>query len=111
MTCVHEENNPYDIFPIKVCETGGDRAVCHLPMEISRVTKFLIQRGANVMATVISDYYRRSPLIQGGLEVPCSIDVWLASTVANDACLKRYKELITELCIEGETPQLLSKIS
>ena len=41
------------------------------------------------MATVISDYYRRSPLLQGGLEVTCSIDVRMASTVANDECLKR----------------------
>ena len=64
--CVHEGDNPYDIFAIKVCETGGDRAVCHLPMEIYRVTKCLIERGFNVVANVISDYYRRSPLIKGG---------------------------------------------
>ena len=40
------------------------------------------------MANVISDYYLKSPLIRGGLEVPCSIHVQMASTVANDACLK-----------------------
>ena len=34
-------------------------------MEISRVTKFFIDRGATVTAELTSGYYRRSPLIQG----------------------------------------------
>ena len=39
-------------------------------MELSRITKFLIDRGLKVEAQLSSTNYRRSPLIQGGLEIP-----------------------------------------
>ena len=56
------------------CEIGKDEIpVGHLPMEISRVTKFFIDRGATVTAELTREYYRRSPLIQGGLEIPCKM--------------------------------------
>ena len=55
-----------------MCEIGNETPVGHLPMEISRTTKFLIDRGATVTAELTSDHYRRSPLIQGGIEIPCS---------------------------------------
>ena len=43
----------------------------HLPIEISRITKLILQKDARVQATVTGGYYRRSPLIKGGLEVLC----------------------------------------
>ena len=55
-----------------MCEIGNETPVGHLSMEISRTTKFLIDRGATVTAELTSDHYRRSPLIQGGIEIPCS---------------------------------------
>ena len=42
-------------------------------MEISRTTKFLTDRGATVTAELTSDHYMRSPLIQGGVEIPCKV--------------------------------------
>ena len=65
LECLHEENNLYDVFSIKVCKSNNAQGVVgHLPMEISRITKFILQRGARVQTTVTGRHYRRSPLIQ-----------------------------------------------
>ena len=50
LNCFHEEGNTFDRFAIKVCEKDKNEIAGHLPMEISRVTKFLLDRGANVAA-------------------------------------------------------------
>ena len=42
--CLHEVGNPFDPFAIKVCKDDGE-IVGHLHMEISRITKFLLDRG------------------------------------------------------------------
>ena len=46
MTCTHEEDNPYDIFSMKVCKPDSDEIVGDLLMGISRITKFIVDRGA-----------------------------------------------------------------
>ena len=76
LNCSHEKDNPYDVFSIKVfkAESPGT-TVGHLPMEISRITKYIIDRGAQVEVKVLGRHYRRSPLVQGGLEVPCRIKI------------------------------------
>ena len=74
--CFHEERNTFDRFAIKVCEKDKNEIVGHLPMEISRVTKFLLDRGANVSAKLTSTHYRRSFLVQGGIEIPCVVSVY-----------------------------------
>ena len=56
LNCYHERNNAFDRFAIKVCEIGNETPVGHLPMEISRTTKFLIDRGATVTAELTSDH-------------------------------------------------------
>ena len=64
LKCLHEVDNPFDMFAVKVCLTTDDEMIVgHLPMEISRITKFLIDRGANVSAKLTSTNYRRSPLV------------------------------------------------
>ena len=84
LNCYHEKNNAYDRYAIMTCEIGKDEIpVSHLPMEISRVTKFFIDRGAAATAELTSEYYRRSPLIPGGLEIPCKITTKISGTVIN----------------------------
>ena len=39
----HENENPYDYFAIKTCQKDG-KIVGHLPMEISRPPKYLLDR-------------------------------------------------------------------
>ena len=74
LKCAHDKNNPFDDFAIKTMDNSG-QTVGHLPMELSRITKFLIDRGTKVEAQLSSTSYRRSPLIQGGLEISCNIIV------------------------------------
>ena len=65
----------------------------HLPREISRPTKFLLDRGAEIVAEIESSYYRRFPLIQAGLEIRCKVSATLPGTIKNHMLLDRYKEL------------------
>ena len=52
LNCFYEPDNPFDEFAIKVCEEGHEVPVGHLPRELSRATKFLIDRGANITVTL-----------------------------------------------------------
>ena len=69
-------------------------------MKISRVTKFLLDRGANVSAKFTSTHYRRSPLVQGGIVIPCVVTVSMPSIVINQLLMKRYKQLVGTLYTE-----------
>ena len=69
-------------------------------MELCIVTKFLMDRGARLTATLRSTYYHRSPLMQGGLKIPCAIVVYMSSTQLNSRLITRYKELVENLYLE-----------
>ena len=97
LKCFHERRNPFDVFAIKTCSNGNSQAVRHLPREISRLTKFILDRGAEVEATLASTQYRRSPITQGGLEIPCVIKVTMPGTMLNKKLLNRYEEMATQL--------------
>ena len=99
LLCFHEIGNDFDYFSIKTC-TGDDVTVGHLPREISRPTKFLIDRGAVVKSKITSAHYRRSPLLQGGLEIQCVVSVTLPGTIKNHLLLDRYKLLVEKLYCE-----------
>ena len=83
LKCSHEEDNPYDIFSMKVYKAGTDETVAHLPIEISRITKFIMDRVASVTLKITGRDYRRSPLVQGGLEVPYEVTVTMSGSVVN----------------------------
>ena len=89
----YEENNPHDLFAIKVCRIPDKTIVGHLPMEISRITKYMIARGAQIEAQLTETHYRRSPLVQGGLEIPCSLTLRMPATVKSSELLKMYLQL------------------
>ena len=44
--------------------------VGHIPNEISRYTRYIVEYDASVDAFVLATHHRPSPLIQGGLEIP-----------------------------------------
>ena len=98
LPCEHEANNAFDIFAIKVMDESV--TVGHLPLEISRITKYIIARGATVTAIITSDQYRRSPLVQGGLEVPCKIRISLPTSILNCRLMDRYDMLHSDLYVE-----------
>ena len=107
LKCYHESGNPFDIFAIKTCSNQDPRAVGHLPQEISRITKYLLERGAEIEAQLTSTQYRRSPITQGGLEIPCKVIVRMPATVLSRKLLDRYKELVTDLYSEPQTSELM----
>ena len=56
-----------------------------------------------------SSYYRRSPLFQGGLEIPCLVTVSMPGTIRNQLLLDRYRELVTELYCEPKDEIIIGK--
>ena len=111
LECLHEENNPYDVFSIKVCKSNNAQSVVgHRPVEISRITKFILQRGARVQATVTGKHYQRSPLIQGGLEVPCLVTVTMSGSIMNHLLIARYEKFLGELYLEPKDEEIMGTL-
>ena len=73
-----------------MCDTRGN-IVGHLPMEISRMTKFLLDRGTRIEATLSSTHCRQSPLVQGDLEIPCMVKVLMMPTQLSKKLVDRYR--------------------
>ena len=97
LQCFHESGNPFDVFATKTCSKRSLQAMGHLPREISRLTKFILDRGAEVEGRLTSTNYRRSPITQGGLEIPCTVKVKMPATLLNRKLLERYREMVDHL--------------
>ena len=82
LDCSHDFGNVFYAFAIKTCKPDGT-VFGHLPRDISRATKFLLDRGAQMSAILTSTDNLRSPLVQGGLEIACKVIVQLPGTVPN----------------------------
>ena len=75
---MHEKSIPYDHYAIAARKSlPGTRVVKstvgHLPREMSRLTHSIVQHGAIVVAKVLDIHHHRSPLLQGGLEIPIEL--------------------------------------
>ena len=81
--------------------------VGHLPREVSRITTFIIDRGVTVSVILTGMHYRRSILVNGGLEIPCKVSVPMRGTCLNLLLLERYKQQSEELCIEPKEETVL----
>ena len=106
LRCFHELGNIFDVFAIKTVN-DKEEIVGHLPREISRVSKFLMDREASMKATLTTTNYRRSPLVQGGLEIACKVTVRLPGTVKNHLLMDIYSELVTALYAEPKEEVVL----
>ena len=73
----HERKNLHDRYAIAAYKRLPGRLADsingHLLREISRPTRFFLLRGGVAFAEVIITTHRRSPLIQGGLEIPVKV--------------------------------------
>ena len=77
-------------------------------MEISRATKYLLERGAEVSVTITGTHYRRSPLMQGGLEIPCNLVASLPGYSAkNHMLLQKYLEIVNDLYAEPKNEEII----
>ena len=58
------------------------------------------KRGARVQATVTGKHYRRSLLVQGGLEVPCIVTATMPGSIMSHFTMAQYENLLVELYLE-----------
>ena len=107
LDCVHEKDNPFDFFVIKVMDQNSGATVEHLPMENSRATKFLLDRGARVIATLTPTNYCVSPLVQCGLEIPCRVEIFMSPTVKNKELIDIYRNYVDFLYYEREDSNIV----
>ena len=107
LQCFNKPDNAFDRFAIKVCEINQENAIGHLPREISRATKFLVDRGANVNAEISSQNHRKSPLVQGGLEISCKVTASITGKCTNLLIMEKYKQLVEDLYIEPAAEEIV----
>ena len=53
-----------------------------------------MDRRATATATLTSEHYRRSPLVQEGLKIPCKVSAIMPGTVSNLLVLEKYWQLV-----------------
>ena len=92
----YKPDNAFDRFPIKkpIKESSKEKTVGHLPQEISRPTKFLLDRGVVMHAEISSLKYKNSPLVQSRLELPCIVFALMPPAVLNEHLISRYKSSV-----------------
>ena len=91
LDCTHEKENPSDYFTIKTCQKDA-KIVGNLPMGISQPIKYLLDPGTRITVTLTSIFYYASLHIQGNLETPCLIKVYMPHTVKNYQIILMYEE-------------------
>ena len=100
LTATHESSNRLDRYAIAAFKTlpGTIRpyVVGYLPREISRFTYYDTVRGGRVSRKVTDAHHRRSPLVQGGLEIPVLVMVIMDLGNNNVQIIKKYEELVNE---------------
>ena len=98
---IHQRSNPYDRYAIATRKSlpgivAVESTVGHLPREISRLTRYIMLRGAIVVVKILDTHHRRSPLVQGGLEIPIQVTVKMEYSSRNKNALFKYKSLVEQ---------------
>ena len=79
----------------------------HLTRELFRTLKFILDREGRVFAVFTSAYYRKSPLVQGGMEIPCQVTMEITPTLKNGQLLNRLIEPVETVYSEPTLPIIL----
>ena len=90
-----------------------ESVVVHLPKEIPRITRFILLHGAVVTVKVVDIHHSRSPLVQGGLEIPIQVTVRMKYSSKNKAALMEYNTLVTQYYkepVDGKYEDITSTI-
>ena len=64
-----------------------------------------------MIAEITDDHYRKSPLVQGGLEIPCKVIVRLPRTFSNDKLIDKYMQLVNEVYAEPLEPFIVGRVT
>lgn len=92
LTAISKKKNSFDLFATKVCDQETNKIVDHLPREISRITKFLLNRSAVVTTKLTYLRNRRSPLVHGWLEIQSKVTVKVDSKLKNFTSSRKMKK-------------------
>jgi hypothetical protein len=93
-----ERGNAEDRFAIAVRENGDDKPVIgHLPRELSKVLWYFLIHGG-VVECEVTGRRQRSPLEQGGLEIPCRVTLRGRKIVAKAKELLEKKIQVSIIC-------------
>ena len=104
--CVHEKDNPFDFFTIKVMDQDSGATVGHLRMENSQGTKFLLGRGARVIATLtITNYFFTSGT--RWTKIPCRVKIFMSPTMKNKELIDIYRNYVDLLYYEREDSNII----
>ena len=88
--CERELDDKNNRFAVAVKVQDGSRCtVGHTPRELSRLSWHFLRRGGHITCKVTGEC-QRSPLHQGGLEVPCVVN--FTTTDNNQPLLERLIE-------------------
>lgn len=101
----HEINNICDPYAMALkistkSTVTQEKIVGHLPREISRFCKYFDDYGGKLCAIIKTEKYRRSPIPQGGLEIP--IELIIDQGKSSDVIFTKMREFVTEYYIEPE---------
>ena len=99
----------FDQFALKTVDERRE-TVGHLPKEISRVTKYFLDRGTSMHCKLTSRHCRRSPLVQGGLEIKCKVVINSRATVLQSRLTAHYLELIQNLYAEPVEERVMGEL-
>ena len=94
------------MFAIRTCRKDCEKTVGNLPREISRPTKYLIDRGAKITAKLSSIHYRRSPLFPG-LEIACEVTVTIPASIKGHLLMQHYEKMVHELYCEPKNETIM----
>ena len=106
LNCIHELNNPYDRFAIKLVILNSE-TVGHLPKELSHIIKFYLDRGASIHVEITPKHYRRSPLFQEGMEIACLVVTRMPATRRNTEITESYLTLVKEIYAEPKEEEII----
>ena len=96
LRCLHEKFNFYDSFAVKTVRQNGETAG-HLQRELSRVIIFVfLDRVVSMHIKLSSRHYKRSSLVQGGMQLPSIVFFSMPSTLKNAQLAERYLQLVKE---------------
>ena len=110
LVCLFEVKKLFDMLAIITCRKDREKAVGHLPREISGTTKYLIDRGEKITAKLSSIHYRRSSLFQGGLEISCEVTVTIPGSMKGHLLMQRNEKMVHELYCEPKNETIIGSI-
>ena len=88
-----------------VADTG--MVVDHLPIANSRVTKYILDRGARFDSIPVFTNYCVSSLSQEGLKIPCDIEIHMRANVKSKELMKIYKTYFDTLYYQRQETQIV----